>query len=255
MTIMRKAIRLKLFQESANYRKPSSFLLKESYPLPAYSTVIGMIHTACGFKEYHPMMVSIQGKNGSEVSDFQTLYTFKPETPFETNRHNVKVPADDGKYYGVNCGPRSVMLLTDIELCIHVYPINETELETIYNGLKNPVNYMSLGRYEDIVRVDDVSIVELNDFTEDDVISAYHAYLPVDYVKQDNAQISGTVYSLPKQFTIETVKSGRYTQKQRKWTEIVKARHLPVNRYVADDILDNANVYYDAEYKVPVFFA
>ena len=63
------------------------------------------------------------------------------------------------------------------------------------------------------------------------------------------------MYSLPKQFTIETVKSGRYTQKQRKWTEIVKARHLPVNRYIADDILDNANVYYDAEYKVPVFFA
>jgi len=60
---MNKAIRIKCSQQLANYRKPTSFLIKESYPLPPYSTVIGMIHVACGFTEYHPMDISIQGKH------------------------------------------------------------------------------------------------------------------------------------------------------------------------------------------------
>ena len=36
-----------------------------TYPLPPYSTVIGAIHKACGYTDYHPMKVSIQGKYGS----------------------------------------------------------------------------------------------------------------------------------------------------------------------------------------------
>ena len=60
---MMKAIRLHCFQNLANYKKPSSFIIKETYPLPPYSTVIGMIHAACGFKRYHRMKLSIQGTN------------------------------------------------------------------------------------------------------------------------------------------------------------------------------------------------
>ena len=61
---MEKAIRVECFQNLVNYRKPSSFIIKESYPLPPYSTVLGMIHTACGYKkgDFHPMKISIQGK-------------------------------------------------------------------------------------------------------------------------------------------------------------------------------------------------
>ena len=58
---MMKAIKLHCFQNLVNYKKPSSFIIKETYPLPPYSTVIGMIHAACGFKRYHRMKLSIQG--------------------------------------------------------------------------------------------------------------------------------------------------------------------------------------------------
>lgn len=60
-----KAIRLHLKQNSANYRKEETVDCRMTYPLPPYSTVIGAIHNACGYKEYHPMQVSIQGKYGS----------------------------------------------------------------------------------------------------------------------------------------------------------------------------------------------
>jgi CRISPR-associated protein Cas5t len=36
-----------------------------TYPWPPYSTVIGALHKACGYTEYHPMQVSVQGKYGS----------------------------------------------------------------------------------------------------------------------------------------------------------------------------------------------
>lgn len=59
-------LRLKLSQNVANYRKPESAENKMTYPLPPFSTIIGAIHSACGYTEYHQMDISVQG-------DFQTL--------------------------------------------------------------------------------------------------------------------------------------------------------------------------------------
>jgi len=73
-----KAIKITARQTLASYRKPSSMQIKESYPLPPYSTVIGMIHTACGFQEYVDMSISIQGSYYSKVNELYTRYEFKP---------------------------------------------------------------------------------------------------------------------------------------------------------------------------------
>lgn len=60
-----KAIRLHLKQNSANYRREETVNCRMTYPLPPYSTVIGALHKACGYTNYHPMQLSIQGKFGS----------------------------------------------------------------------------------------------------------------------------------------------------------------------------------------------
>lgn len=60
-----KAIRLHLKQNSANYKREETVNCRMTYPLPPYSTVIGAIHKACGYTDYHDMKVSIQGKYGS----------------------------------------------------------------------------------------------------------------------------------------------------------------------------------------------
>lgn len=60
-----KAIRLHIKQNSANYRREETVGCRMTYPLPPYSTVIGALHKACGYTEYHPMQISIQGKYGS----------------------------------------------------------------------------------------------------------------------------------------------------------------------------------------------
>ena len=70
----KKAVRLCLYQNLVNYKKPTSFQLKESYPLPPPSTVIGMVHFACGYSEYEPMDVSIQGNFNSRVYDLAAFH-------------------------------------------------------------------------------------------------------------------------------------------------------------------------------------
>lgn len=69
-----KVLKVKLKQNQAHYRKEESQKNKMTYPLPPFSTVIGAIHTACGFKQYHPMNLSIQGR-------FQSLYR-RPYTDY-----------------------------------------------------------------------------------------------------------------------------------------------------------------------------
>ncbi len=60
-----KAIRLHIKQNTANYRREETVNCRMTYPLPPYSTVIGALHKACGYTEYRPMKLSIQGSYGS----------------------------------------------------------------------------------------------------------------------------------------------------------------------------------------------
>ncbi len=60
-----RALRIHLKQSSANYRREEIIDNKMTYPLPPYSTVIGAIHNACNYTEYHAMDISIQGSYGS----------------------------------------------------------------------------------------------------------------------------------------------------------------------------------------------
>lgn len=60
-----EAVRLHLKQTAANYHREETLDNKMTYPLPPFSTVIGALHRACGYREYHPMDISIQGSYGA----------------------------------------------------------------------------------------------------------------------------------------------------------------------------------------------
>lgn len=71
-----QALRIVIKQSSANYRREETLNNKMTYPLPPISTIIGAIHNACGYKEYTPMDVSIQGKFNSMHIEPYTDYCF-----------------------------------------------------------------------------------------------------------------------------------------------------------------------------------
>lgn len=75
-----RALRIHLHQNTANYRKEETIDNKTTYPLPPYSTVIGALHDVCGFKEYKPMDISIQGNYESMQKRAYTDHCFLNST-------------------------------------------------------------------------------------------------------------------------------------------------------------------------------
>lgn len=193
---MERAIRIKCFQNLVNYRKPSSFIIKETFPLPPYSTVLGMIHAACGYTEFHSMKLCIQGTNSGTVSELYTRYSFSAGTKYEEGRHQICV--EDGEKYGIFRGIANVELVCDSDMVIHVIPEAE-DFERVYNSLKYPPRYLSLGRYEDLLDIERVDIVNIHQ--EDEVEIKRDMYIPVSYgIELGNRH--GTIYNLTKEYEI-----------------------------------------------------
>ena len=223
-----KSIRLKLKQNLVNYKLPTSFQLKETYPLPPYSTVIGMVHNTCNYTEYKPMKISVQGKYHSKVNDLATRYEFKNGMTFDASRHQIKVGE-----YGISRGVSNVELLSDVELVIHIVPEDENLVEEIFNAFKTPREYISLGRREDLVVVDEVKIVEISEeIIEDENLRIdrdYRAYVPVEIIDDekiyvegsiDTIQHKGTMYNLTKDYISVNYGDAKSPKFFRKWNKI-----------------------------------
>ena len=223
-----KSIRLKLKQNLVNYKLPTSFQLKETYPLPPYSTVIGMVHNTCNYIEYKPMKISVQGKYHSKVNDLATRYEFKNGMTFDASRHQIKVGE-----YGISRGVSNVELLSDVELVIHIVPEDENLIEEIFNAFKAPHEYISLGRREDLVVVDEVKIVEISEERIKNenlrIDRDYRAYVPVEIIDKkkvfvegsvDTIQYKGTMYNLTKDYVSVNYGSAKSPKIFRKWNKI-----------------------------------
>ena len=243
-----KAIKLKLYQNMVNYKVPTSFQLKESYPLPPYSTVIGMVHSLCDFKEYKPMKISISGSYFSKVNDLYTRYEFKNGNPFEMGRHQLNVNG-----YGINRGVATAELLVDVNLTIHIIPEDQSEefLNTIFEAFKYPREYPSLGRREDIVLIKDVRIVDVEKKEiEEDLSNGEDnfAYIPVNFIqeklvnhgdKKSGMNIYGTRYELTKNYILNNIGTKAKPKMIRLWKkeEVIyssnikgfKRREVPVD--------------------------
>lgn len=228
-----KAIKVTAFQESANYKVPISHDFRESYPLPPYSTIIGMVHYLCDFKEYHPMKISIQGSYGSTTSDLYTEYEFKNGMKFEPKRHQLNVNG-----LGVSRGVAQVQLMIDVRLVLHIIPADQTEVDNIYNCLKCPREYPSIGRREDLAVFENVEIVEVSqhhlnsDLYSGEYVngiqqgkrSNWAAYIPTktleeaDYSLSDSHGLAldmGTQYRLNKVYSL--VKTRKNRPAERRW--------------------------------------
>lgn len=227
---MKKAVRLEIYQNLVNYKKPTSFQLKETYPLPPPSTVIGMVHFACDYKEYIPMTVAIQGKYHSKVNDLYTRYEFAAAS-FENGRHNVKLDSDkENKSYGMMRGISTTELLVDNSLVLYICPEDQEKVEEIYNAFLNPREYLSLGRREDIVQVNSIEITEIEEIElDDDVTLRYDAYIPVKLLKETNS--NATIYNLTKDYELKTIKKGVQV---RSWNK-VKVAHCVEGKTVIDE--------------------
>lgn len=256
MNIMVKAIRLKGYQNMVNYRKPSSIAIQDSYKLPPYSTVIGMIHNACGFTEYHPMKISISGNSATSITDMYTryflgmaleaeykngqyyykrhqLFTHRIEqdglggTTAYLEKHNIGSEDKDG----ITRSLGYYELLVDMELVIHIIPEKAEDFDIILTKLRNPIKFPSLGRHEDLLRIDEVQEVELKVYEDDGEGEGlrinYDALIPLETYNNLNTNLKGTIITYNKVF--QTRDKNNNPLKIRHITERVKAKLVKAN--------------------------
>ncbi|ADY55691.1 CRISPR-associated protein, Cas5t family [Syntrophobotulus glycolicus DSM 8271] len=224
-----KAVRVRLHQDMVNYKKPTSFQLKETYPLPPHSTVIGMVHSLCGYTEYQPMQVSVQGKYFSRVNDLYTRYEFKNAMKYEAARHQLQAGE-----YGINQGVATAELLVDVELLLHIMPEDQEKVEEIHQALKNPKEYPSLGRREDLATFEEVKVVELSLTELEEPVDApddYYAYIPLSLLEDESVQLlhhnrvmgdrqPGTRYRLTKDYELVDYGTKKAPKRFRRWNKV-----------------------------------
>ncbi len=175
-----KILRLKLYQETACYKKPFAFKVGETYPLPPYSTVKGMFHSILEAKEFIPMRISIQGNYDTMMIDYQTFYFFKKtdvaEFPLVLDGLAERPNFDNDKMTKM---PIYSHMLYDINLIIHV-AAEEQVLGQIVTQIETRGQHLSLGRWEDLVRVDEYKEVEAVPLDEwEEVELENDAYIPL----------------------------------------------------------------------------
>lgn len=234
-----KAIRVECRQNMVNYRKPITTIIKETYPLPPYSTLLGMIHYACDYKKLHPMRLSIQGESFGTTSDLYTRYSFTSGKKENDRLNNYYCIVNDE--CGVYRGIANTELLCKIEMVFHIIP-QEEDFEHVFQSLKYPRTFLALGRHEDVLDITCVEEVELTAM-EEDMISQYDMYIPVE-LGIDTGNIITPIYQLHYQYYIDKKGIRRWNGNNGQ----VKAYHFPKGKFVEE----NDNLYVDEKYQTIV---
>jgi len=217
-------LRVKLYQEFACYRKPMTYGFWETYPLPPLSTVKGFFHNVVEAKEYIPARYGIQGKFKSVVLDLQIMNKFDRK---DSKNKGIYIEEYDKKLIK---SPIYVSNLYAVELTIYI----ESKLEYLEKFRENLLNleYPSLGRKEDLVRVDSADIVELieRDLFEDSYYIKNGIYLSKEKAKE--LEVNGINYRM--NFYYEIKNGIRFFKKK----DVV---------YVDNKILEFGSILYDKE--------
>jgi CRISPR-associated protein Cas5t len=175
-----ECLRVKLYTPAGIFKNPLSIKGIEVYPLPPYSTIIGLIYRAMGRKwKGEHFQISIQG-------DYQAIY-----------RDYVWFRGDSlgGKEDKL---PLQVPILYSLEFLVHVKAENGL-LEDIERALKEPKELLFLSGGEYPVKVQEVKRVKcLEKFiSEENCIKLnYNAYIQRELLENIGTSDKGILFSL-----------------------------------------------------------
>ncbi len=175
-----ECLRVKLYTPTGIFKNPLSIKGIEVYPLPPYSTIIGLIYRAMGRKwNGEHFQISIQG-------DYQAIY--RDYVWFRGDSLGEK----EDKL------PLQVPILYSFELLVHVKAENGL-LEDIERALKEPKELLFLSGGEYPVKVQEVKRVKcLEKFiSEENCIKLnYNAYIQRELLENIGTSDKGILFSL-----------------------------------------------------------
>jgi len=202
-----QALRLKLHQHNAVYRNPSSGEIVESYPLVPPSTLLGLISTILKQQELKnsSFNLSIQGTYGALIRDYQWHKKYDKEIgSYQDHRY-----------------PLLIHTLYDVNLLLHIFTHERPMLVRLESLFKNPPYFLYLGRAEDIVKINEVKIVDIKrqKLIQSQRLS-YNAYMQPD--EAEAMRIGGVRYNLTSfyRFVPWTIRKQTKIIRDFEWTEV-----------------------------------
>lgn len=182
---MSQVLKVRLYATTGMYRNPVTMEVIETYPLPPPSTIIGFIKRLIESEELPEIDFSIQGKYGGIATDYQ--WFIKKEIK------NTRKPIISS-------------ILTDLNLIIHIKGKKEI-LEQIKKIIENPTIYPSLGRAEDLVKIESVKFINIEEKTIIEKTLNNSCYINQSSIPEKlKKNINGISYKLPTNFKFKTVK-------------------------------------------------
>ncbi len=172
-----KILKLKLYQPSAHYRIPFTYRRKHTYPIPPYSTVIGLLCNILGIKPgtketedenlqkiKNGLSLAIYGSFKSITTEYIWLRNLNPES------HETRFGA--ASLRSINMQPEhiggqmpaKIDILNDVYLIIYTHHNDENFLNKLAESLNNPSKRtypLHLGRAEDLIVTEPAEIKEL----------------------------------------------------------------------------------------------
>jgi CRISPR-associated protein Cas5t len=170
-----KILKLKIYQPTAHYRIPFTFVRRHTYPIPPYSTIIGLICNVLGIRDQQHenfeklkkgLSLAIYGNYESlnrEYVWFRTLNRDSHVSRFgwQENRFNNQLPEHPGGQI-----PARVDVLENVRLVIYIRHEDENFLETLKTAFEYPssrIYPIHLGRAEDLVVFEEVKIINIRE--------------------------------------------------------------------------------------------
>ena len=141
------------------------------------------------------MNISVQGEYESIFSNYQNLRMYKGKDK-------------------VTAMPRNVHQLLNVNLVIHVQAEDEV-IDKIYQNMVNGEETFSLGRHEDMVRIDGIKYVKNVEQVKRDQANR-NAYVPLDNLGED---MPGINYNLNTVYHITPDELRRYEKVKVKYIE------------------------------------
>ncbi|MFZ8847302.1 MAG: type I-B CRISPR-associated protein Cas5b [Candidatus Hydrothermia bacterium] len=258
-----KILKIKIYQPQAHYRIPFTYQRRHTYPIPPYSTIIGLLCNILGIRNlegkeepsdqnYHKLKkikISICGAFESKTTEWTWFRNLSKES------HNSRFVYHENRYISgllEHPGgqiPVLIDILNNVNLWIYLYHEDKNFLENIKDAFSNPKNWiypLHLGRAEDWIVLEKVDFVEIK---ISDIGGSFKKFFWIskELWTDNNLQLrndwfekaSGLLYKIP---TFYKLKNGI------RCFEYIDAK-------LNDGEIYDLKFYFDEEEKIPVFFA
>jgi len=169
-----KVLKLKIYQPTAHYRIPFTFARRHTYPIPPYSTVIGLICNVLGIENQEDekfeklkdgLSLAIYGKYECLNREYVWFRSLNEEGHnrrfgYPENRVIDNIPEHPGGQI-----PTRIDVLENVELLIYIKHNDENFLQKIKEAFENPQKRkypIHLGRAEDLIVFEEIKLVEIS---------------------------------------------------------------------------------------------